>query len=250
MKKQLFIFAFAVCGLNVFSQTTFTVENFEGKTLNEDLPMKEWNAVDATATVKANPTNAIQKSALIVATNYDSHLKLNVTLPVGKNLTDYNKIKFDIYLNAGHLNDGKKMLVYVGDNIVYQDANYVVQATAAGTWTPKEYTLSNLTAVNTFELRLGISTNQADYYIDNIELVEKTATALREVEAETFSATVSSNTIELSQVASSLKVYDITGQMLVSAENTSFVEVSLREGSIYVIKAVVNGKIQTVKIVK
>lgn len=250
MKKQLFIFAFAVCGLNVFSQTAFTVENFEGKALNQDLPMKEWHPGDATGTVKANPTIAAQKSALIVATNYDSHLKLNVTLPAGKILTDYSKIKFDIYLNAEHLNDSKKMLVYVDGAVVYQDANYVIQAAAVETWTTKEYTLSNLTPVSTFVLDLGISTNQANYYIDNIVLTEKTATAIGETKGEVFSATVSSNTIELSQMASSLKVYDITGKLLVSAENTSSVEVPLRDGSIYVIKAVVNGKTQTVKIVK
>lgn len=249
MKKQLFIFAFAVCGLNVFSQTTFTVENFEGKTLNEDLPMKEWNAVDATATVKANPTNAAQKSALIVTSNWDAHLKLNVSLPVGKVLADYNKIKFDIYLNSGHQNNDKKMKVYVNDAVVYEDTNYPTQAPDA-TWTTKEYSLSNLAAGNTFVLDLGISTTDGNYYIDNVVLVEKTATAIGETKGEVFSATVSSNTIELSQVASSLKVYDITGQMLVSAENTSSVEVSLRDGSIYVIKAVVNGKVQTVKIVK
>ncbi|PZX11861.1 hypothetical protein LX69_03007 [Breznakibacter xylanolyticus] len=250
MKKQLFIFAFAVCGLNVFSQTTFTVENFEAKALNEDLPMREWNAGDGTAIVKANPTDAAQKSALIVTSNYDAHLKINVTLPVGKNLTDYNKIKFDIYLNQEHpLDDYKKMMVYAGNDVIYQDADYTIQAPIA-TWTTKEYTLSNLKAINTFDLDLGITTDKGNYYIDNIVLVQKSATALSEVEAETFSATVSSNTIELSQVASSLMVFDITGQMLVSAENTSSVEVSLRDGSVYVIKAVVNGRLQTVKIVK
>ena len=45
MKKQLFIFAFAVCGLNVFSQTAFTVENFEANVfeLTKAIMAKNYN---------------------------------------------------------------------------------------------------------------------------------------------------------------------------------------------------------------
>jgi len=154
------------------------VEDYEGKNLSDPLEMKNiYNeAVVGTAVVAANPTVSGEKSAHIVITsgNYNTFLKMNVTLPAGKSASDYESISFDLYRFA---NDGnyKKMHVWVDGVNKYTDASFIQQAPAT-TWTTKTYSLSSMPQVNSFELVIGISTDAGNYLIDNVKLKEKVIT--------------------------------------------------------------------------
>lgn len=153
-------------------------EDFESKTLTESLEMKNVYAgpVVGTASVVANPTVTEEKSAQIVIAsgNYNTLLKLILTLPVGKVLANYEQLSFDIYRMAGDANY-KKMYIWVDGAKVFEDGSYIQQAPAT-TWTTKTYNLTNLSAGNTFEIAFGISTDAGNYLIDNVKLKEKVVT--------------------------------------------------------------------------
>lgn len=190
MKKTLlflsvFLFAFAT---NV--KADFIVEDFES---NPTLEMLQKNGEGTgSASVVADPTDANGKSALITTSDYDALLKLNVTLPAGKTLADYASLSFDIYLKADVY---KKMNIYVDDTKIYEDDGYPSQG-AKTTWLTKTYVFSSLTllgtadlAKNSFALCLGISTDEGDYYIDNVVLQEtKTNLVLDNFETKTIGA--------------------------------------------------------------
>lgn len=151
------------------------IEDYEGKNVADPLEMKNiYNeAVVGTAVVASNPTVTGEKTAHIVITsgNYNTFLKMNVTLPTGKSASDYESISFDLYRLA---NDGnyKKMHVWVDGVNKFTDVNFIQQAPAT-TWTTKTYALSSMPEVNSFELVIGISTDAGNYMIDNVKLKEK-----------------------------------------------------------------------------
>jgi hypothetical protein len=62
------------------------------------------------------------------------------------------------------------MLVQADTYVINEDADYIQQA-AAVTWTTKSYPISSTNTVgNSFNLRIGIESNAADYLIDNVKL--------------------------------------------------------------------------------
>lgn len=158
----------------------YTVDDFESKTIGEKYPLKAWYETDGTATVTANPTNSSNKAIRIVTSNWDAMLKLNVNLPTGKTLANYDELSFDVYIpaNSGDANPNyKKMHVFLDDVKKYEDTDFVKQADLS-TWTRKTFSFStlNLTgedkAKSSFSFAFGMSTNIGDYYIDNVRLRE------------------------------------------------------------------------------
>jgi len=146
------------------------VEDFEAAT-SVDLWDKNGITPTGTGSIVANPTASTEKVASFVGGNYDTVLSISVTLPEGKTLKNYTDISFMLYRNSGDENY-KKMLVQADDFKIHEDDNYIQQAPAT-TWTEKSYPIDqNNTIGNTFNLRLGIQSNAADYLIDYIRLKE------------------------------------------------------------------------------
>lgn len=225
-----------------------TVADFESNSINEELTMQEWEAPHGTATVKANPTKSTEKSVHIITTGFDALLKLNVVLPSGKTIADYDKIKFDIYLLSGEgiENNYKNMQIYVDRTKVYEDEGYPAQGDP-NVWITKEYPLKGATPGNSFVLDLGITTPAGNYYLDNIKLIEKISTGFDNI----FDAKIyfNSNTLHLSN-AGNVQVFDLNGRLIVNRENVSAVDLSTISRGVYIAKAVVEGKTEIIKFVK
>ena len=146
------------------------VEDFEAAT-SVDLWDKNGITPTGTGSIVANPTASTEKVASFVGGNYDTVLNISVTLPEGKTLKNYTDISFMLYRNSGDGNY-KKMLVQADDFKIHEDDDYIEQA-AATTWTEKSYPIDqNNTIGNTFNLRLGIQSDAADYLIDYVRLKE------------------------------------------------------------------------------
>ena len=227
-----------------------TVEDFESKNSGDVLNMKRWALIDGTSTVEANPTDATKKSVHIITSANDALLKLNVTLPSGKIVADYENISFDIYMSAAYQNNYKKMQIYIDGTKVYEDAGYPSQATVLS-WTPKSYALTNLAGGNAFVLDLGISTPGGNYFIDNIKLKQKSGiTDMKQLNENPILIYYSNNNINLSKLANQVAIYEVNGHMLISQKNTSIVNVSNLERGIYIVKAVLNGQTTISKVSK
>jgi len=225
----------------------FTLTNFESNSIGDVLNMRRWSPTDATATVEANPTAPTEKSVHILATNWNSALRMNVVLPAGKVLAGYDKLTFDVYLNnlAGTDNVYKNTEVYVGDTKVID----IQAAGVADAWETRNFTLNNLAGGNAFVMDIGINTNKANYYLDNIKLTEKT-TALTNNTINPLMIYCTGNTLRISKIVNQVDVYNVEGRLMVSAKNTSDVDVAILERGIYIIKAIKDGQNYISKVVK
>ncbi len=225
----------------------FTLADFESNTIGDNLNMRRWSPTDATATVEANPTIPTEKSAHILATNWNSALRMNIVLPAGKVLANYNKLTFDVYLNNldGTDNVYKNTEVYVGDTKVID----IQAAGVANAWETRNFTLDNLAGGNAFILDIGINTNKANYYLDNIKLTEIN-TGLTKNTINPLMIYCAGNTLRISEIVNQVDVYNVEGRLMVSAKNTSNVDVAILERGIYIIKAIKDGQNYISKVVK
>lgn len=225
----------------------FTLANFESNSIGDVLNMRRWSPTDATATVEANPTISTEKSAHILATNWNSAVRMNVVLPAGKVLADYNKLTFDVYLNniAGTDNAYKNTEVYVGDTKVID----IQAAGVANAWETRNFTLDNLAGGNAFVMDIGINSNKANYYLDNIKLTEKT-TGLTNNTKNQLIIYCAGNMVRISEIVNQVDVYNVEGRLLISSKNTSSINASTLNQGIYIVKANVDGQNYISKIIK
>lgn len=87
MKKMLLLFSLCFLLLSN-AKADFVIDNFDSKTIGQTLALKAWYPADGNGTVAADPVNASNKVVNVVTTNWDAILKLTVTLPAGKKLSD------------------------------------------------------------------------------------------------------------------------------------------------------------------
>lgn len=234
--------------------------DFNDKTAGQTEAMKAWYPADGTATIAADPTNAGNKAVNIVTTNWDAFLKVNITLPSGKTLANYETFSYDIYIgtNANDANPNyKNSFVFLDDVKKLETTGYAKQAEMS-TWTTKTFTLASLAltstelAKSTFALAFGLSTDKGNYFIDNVKLIEKTTTTgLDQTNQQNHSIFIAGNSLYLdNKQAEKILVFDLKGTLLISDTNKSVVDVTSLPKGIYIAKVQISGNTFTNKIVK
>ncbi len=154
-----------------------------------------YDKIVGTAAVAQDPTAATNLMAEFQGGDYNTYFEVNVALPEGKTLKDYQTVAFDIY-RFDDDDNYKKMLVFADNAIIHEDENYIEQA-KAGVWTTKSYAIpEDCEAGATFALRFGISSNKAHYAVDNVRLEEReTVEAPAEIVDFTYEAITSKATV-------------------------------------------------------
>lgn len=158
------------------------IEDYQTKKPGDEVTVKtpDGGQGKGAAKIEVDSENAKNLTGVFSVTDgdYNTIFALNVKLPEGKTLKDYEKVAFDLYRFSDDDNN-KQMLVMAGTEQIYLDLkdngepNYVEQAPET-TWTPKEYAINEATTVgNTFTLYFGIKTNKGHYAVDNIRLHER-----------------------------------------------------------------------------
>lgn len=240
--------------------------NFEESTLGDIFSKISWAAGDITSTVENDPAGIHGKSLHVIATNYNAYPKMTVTLPDGKSLADMEKITFNIYFKifdgetaSYPQNKFKKIEYFIGTkggtftpNAPTGGVNNLIADEANDTWLSKEISLTDLTdvsllALNSFDLALGISHNKCNYYLDNITFQAKISTSIGK--ATTGEMYFSNNTLYLN-TPGAVQVYDINGRLHVSKQNVSMVDFSDLVSGVYIVKSIVKGETQVIKIAK
>ena len=229
------------------ASSVLVVNDFESNAIDEVLAMKRWNATDATATVKASPTDANNKVVQIVASNWNSCLKQTVVLPAGKVLANYESLSFDIFLNdiAETDNLWKKMEIYV-DNTKVID---VQSQGVTNAWETRSYPLSALAGGNSFVLDLGVNTNKGNYFIDNIKLHAITS-GVDNQDINQLSVYSGTNAFILSQEVDSYELYNIQGVKVSEGMKVSTINTSDLGNGIYILKARINNELFKTKLLK
>jgi hypothetical protein len=215
-------------------------EDFEAAAVEDSYDMKRWYPEDGSATVSADPANPDEKSVHVITSNWDAFLKMNIVLPSGKTLADYETFSFDIYIGTNSDDEYpnyKNMFVYLDDVIKYEESDYPPQADIA-VWTTKTFALADWSltdsekAKSEFTLAFGLSTNTGDYYIDNVKLTEKTGMGINDIS----SGNALFHSIDWTK-AVNIQVYSPAGQLL----KASVSSLPALPGGVYIIRAQMEG---------
>jgi hypothetical protein len=231
----------------------FTIENFNQRTLDTTYPLYKKNGSSSgTATITHSPTDDAEQVAEVVTANWDEYLLFEAVLPSGKSWQDYENLSFDVYYNSaasGSDNHYKDFYVYLDDKQIHSEPTGDKNSAEHNVWLSKTIDLQNITAGNTFGIYLGIRSNKACYYVDNVCLKEKrTYTALPEIEEQKNPYFVSDNKLFMKNgKAEALAVYDSTGRLLMTKFNFSTVDISSLSSGVYILKISRNGKLYTGK---
>ncbi|HNX12807.1 MAG TPA: T9SS type A sorting domain-containing protein [Paludibacteraceae bacterium] len=225
-----------------------TLADFEANTIGEVLTMRRWTPTDASATVEANPTVASEKSVHILATNWNSALKLNIALPTGKTIADYETLSFDIYLNNidGTDNVWKNIEVYVDDVKKIDKQSPGV----ANAWEAKSYSLEGITSANSLVMDIGLNTNKGNYYLDNIKITEKASTGISPSAVNPLFVYSASNTFVLNQQVDTYELYNVQGSRISAGRNASSINTTNLGNGIYILKASIGNDKFVTKLLK
>ncbi|MCL1944008.1 MAG: T9SS type A sorting domain-containing protein [Candidatus Azobacteroides sp.] len=238
--------------------------DFEGDEIDDAYPSAyRWANNDVVATVEPDPTGASEKSLHVIVTNYNAYPRFTVELPDGKTLADIEKITFNIYFmpGFGDQNQYKRVNCYIGpEGTSFSttvdppvSVNNLILNDATGTWLLKEIPLSELLsddgllALNTFDMALGFSYNNSNFYLDNIKFLSQ-STGIN-IPSITDSYYYSNNTLYLNVVGTA-QIYDVNGRLLISRQNVSTIDLSNLANGIYIAKIIAGGQTETVKIAK
>ena len=130
-----------------------------------------------TATVATDPVVSTNQAILFSNKNYGHYLKLNVALPCGRTLNDYESVSFDVYCPTG-IGSYQTLNLGINQNLFSTDNNGTNTLT---TWTTLVRTFpagfSTYSGLSSFTFELGFRTSAKDYYIDNVMLKEKAGLA-------------------------------------------------------------------------
>src|SRR5574344_150119 len=195
-------------GTGTTTNNVLMVQDFESSTLGSSVSL--WNsqgqATSGTATIIANPKASTEKVVNFIGGNYNTYISIPVPLPIGRTLANYSDIKFDFYRNSSD-GDYKPLKVWAGSESITSENNG--NNVTKETWVTKSYSISSTTAVgNTFNLYIGLYSNDANFCIDNIRLVERTVSAtVSAVGVGTFS---SDKELDFTDV-SNIQAYIVTG---------------------------------------
>lgn len=233
-----------------YSGQYLVVENFETKAVNDEFNMRKSDSSTATALVKANPTASSEKSLQILPGNYDEYFVLQYKLPAGKLLkTDYTHLEFDIFYDVTGDNQNQDLKV---DFDVLQSTPFFKTSTGLkanhGKWEHITVPLSAVTSGNAFKVYISVRTNKANFYIDNIKLKMLSTSILDNSESK-LTYFCSNDKLQLNAFAEKIAVYTLSGNLLLTEENMSSINISSLLSGAYIIKAHITGKDYTLKFV-
>ena len=147
------------------------LEDFENYSLGQELTM--WNRYGQSHTsrcvVEQDPANASNKVLHVYLNDWSTLFP--VTLPADlagdkwHDTQDY--ITFDLRRASSDQNDWKKMMIFQGDQVLWEDDGYPHQGDK-DVWQSRSYTLNKAVTSQSDQIALGLHSEQSDYYIDNI----------------------------------------------------------------------------------
>lgn len=189
--KKLFTFMAAALFTATASAQWVDVENFDSKTVGDDVTLFNINeasyahAPKGEAQIVADPTSSNKGNVVEVnCTDQETIVEVDVTLPDGR-LSDYSEISFELYYTTAVNRDGddsqcyKRVYVKAGDQDIYVEENYDILAEKnikKETWGTFSTAIPDNNEGSSFALRLGIlgdANEPGTYYIDNIRFKEK-----------------------------------------------------------------------------
>ena len=213
--------------------------------------------------VFANPSTTGNSSAQAVHKTFAGYGVLsfpNITLPAGAPATyPLTIVKCKILVISG--SDINYPTLYFGSSTDNSLGSVIGQIgpwgnATIGTWVNCQYIINNssLATIPAGHLTIKLEKNACEYAIDDVELFSNVpgynlGTGVNST-INNANAYYYNNQFVMSQVADQAEVFDVNGRLLVSAKNTSIVNLSNLSRGIYIVKTQLNGVKSVTKISK
>lgn len=233
----------------------YVLDSFNHKETGTALDMYKKNgASTGTALVAVSPTNATEKVAHVITANWDEYIRFNATLPTGKQLSDYSNVEFDIYYNtaaAGSDNGFKELQVFLDNVRILNEPTGTATGSNHNVWHNRSIALTNAGSATTLSLYLGIRSNKANYFVDNVRLKDKLTGNTVELNNQNNIISVVNNEIRIlngDQVYISL--YDAGGKKILETYSNSTTDISTLNSGVYVARIIYRDKVSHFKFIR
>lgn len=149
------------------------LDDFESYEVGTELTMfNYWGGTPAgKAVVEKDPANANNKVLHITISNWGNFARF--TLPeelAGSSLlANKDRVTFRFRRSASDQNDYKKIQIYQGTTLLYEDDGYPHQGNK-NEWQNRSYNFDKSVSPKGTVLALGINSDNSDYYIDDVAL--------------------------------------------------------------------------------
>lgn len=178
MTKNTFITLLMGClGHTVTEAAPLVLEDFESYPVGTKITLWNYwgNTPSGNGTIVKDPANANNKVLHVTISGWGNFPKVQLPEELwGKNLVEQKStVTFRIYRTNSDQNEWKKVQIYQGSALLYEDEGYPSQG-SKGSWQSRAYSLPknaeslNFGADGGKFLGLGFNSDASDYYIDDI----------------------------------------------------------------------------------
>ena len=221
----------------------FTIEDFNWRELGETHTMYKQNPGNGIATVTLSPTDPTEQVAQVITDNWDEFILFEATLPQEKSWSDYESLCFDVYFNSaasGSDHQYKNFFVHLDNKQIHSEATGATTGANHNVWLYRTIPLQNISASNSFKLRMGIRSNKANYYVDNVRLKEIPHIPTSILDKKDSHYTRNGNIISTTEMAENMAVYNLSGQLLLSQRHSSSIDISSLDVGVYLVVVLLN----------
>lgn len=221
----------------VYENGYLIMENFENLATDTELFMRRTETSNGKALVAANPMQATEKSLQIRPGNYDEFFALRYKLPNGRTLgQDYSQLEFDVFYPTTANNQRQDLKVDI--NTIASTPFYkqtTGEKTNHGRWDKVVVPLNNVNTENVFNLYIGIRTNDANFFIDNLKLKTKYIINSSNDKPDNAYKTVlqKNNQLQLTDNAKNVRIYNASGAMVYNNTGVRNIDINHLSSGVY-----------------
>lgn len=233
----------------------FVIDSFNHKETGTSLDMYKKNGASAgTAKVAVSPTPGDEKVAHVLTANWDEFIRFNATLPAGRQLSGYSHLEFDIYYNtaaAGSDNGFKDMQVYVNDVRILNEATGSTSGNNHNVWLNRSIALINPGSANSLSVYLGIRSNKANYFVDNVRLKDTQTGETIELNQQSSPVGIRNNELRmLNGEQATIRIYNTEGRKMTEVIKSSFADISSLTSGVYIARIISDGRVSHFRFIK
>lgn len=230
------------------------IESFNNRELGSTYDMlKQHGGSTGNAVITLSPTDNDERVAQVITGNWDEYIRFSVNLPAGKQIADYVSLEFDIFYNSNAANSDnsfKDMRVFIANNQVLNQATGNSSGTNHNKWLNISVPVSHLSTGNSFTIHLGVRSNKANYFVNNVRLKDTTS-MVENIKHYTEWIQVSKNNLRvLNNEVADFHFYDLSGKQLMSIKNETYADFENLAQGVYIVRVLQGSKTETIKLIK
>ncbi|MGN1263990.1 MAG: endo-1,4-beta-xylanase [Prevotella sp.] len=174
--KKIILSAFLALAAMTATADEKVLFDFENYQIGEAIPMHDVysQTTESTAKVEADPKDAGNKVLHVTNKSWNTHVELTLDGITAEEMTgDYRFLMFELYRPASDTDRYKQFSARIGNDTIYADNGFFDQGDNE-VWLTRSYRMERVTG-NGDKLYIGFNSISAEFYIDNIRIVNITS---------------------------------------------------------------------------